>query len=70
MKEIPILYSTGCPKCKYLKQLLDGLHIEYVICDDVEHMLNLGLDRVPVLFVDNMYLNYNEAVEWISSQKE
>lgn len=68
MKEIPILYSTGCPKCSVLKKKLDEAHLEYEVNNDIEHMKNLGIDQVPVLYVEGLYLEFKDAVDWIKDQ--
>ena len=68
MKEPPILYSSGCPKCGVLKKKLDEKHLEYIENNDTEMMINLGIDQVPVLCVDGMYLEFKEAVDWVNSQ--
>lgn len=63
-----ILYSTGCPKCKILKKKLDDANIAYEENNNVDDMLKLGLEQVPVLFVDGAALNFSEAVKWIGEQ--
>ena len=63
-----ILYSTGCPKCRVLKTKLDKKNINYIENNDVEEMLELGFDLLPVLKVDNDILNFTEANDWINKQ--
>lgn len=63
-----ILYSTGCPKCKILKKKLDDANIVYKENNNVDDMLKLGLEQVPVLFVDGTVFNFGEAVKWIKEQ--
>lgn len=63
-----ILYSTGCPKCKILKKKLDDANIVYKENNNVDDMLKLGLEQVPVLFVDETIFNFGEAVKWIKEQ--
>lgn len=63
-----ILYSTGCPKCKILKKKLDDANIVYKENNNVDDMLKLGLEQVPVLFVDGTVFNFDEAVKWIREQ--
>lgn len=63
-----ILYSTGCPKCKILKKKLDDANIVYEENNNVDDMLKLGLEQVPVLFVDGTVFNFDEAVKWIGEQ--
>ncbi len=63
-----ILYSTGCPKCKVLKTKLDSKGIKYTEVNDVEEMLRLGIDTVPVLFHNNTRMEFKEAVDWTNNQ--
>ena len=67
MTEI-ILYTSGCPKCKVLKNKLDSKNIKYSICSDVEQMTSKGFVEVPKLQVDNVVMNFSEAVKWINQQ--
>jgi glutaredoxin len=61
-----ILYSTGCPKCKILKKKLEDKNIDYVENDDIETMISLGIEQVPVLSVDNKLFQFAEAVKWVN----
>lgn len=62
---VVILYSTGCPKCKILKDKLDVKEITYQVCDDVELIIQKGFKTVPMLEVDGAIMNYNEALIYI-----
>ena len=68
MNKTVILYTTGCPKCKVLKQKLDAKGIEYSENNSKEEMLDMGLTSVPVLGVNQSLLDFKEAVEWINNQ--
>lgn len=61
-----ILYSTGCPKCNILKRKLADKNIEYVEKNDVDEMLSLGIEQVPVLSLNGELLTFVEANEWIN----
>lgn len=63
-----ILYSTGCPKCRVLKQKLDSKSIHYAEENSVDVMLSLGIMQVPVLSVDGKLLSFSEANEWVNTQ--
>lgn len=63
-----ILYSTGCPKCKILKQKLDSKAIPYTENNSVEEMLRLDILQVPVLSVDGKLLPFGKANEWLNNQ--
>lgn len=67
MDEI-ILYSTGCPKCKILKNKLDNKNIEYMEVNNVDVMLGLKIDAVPVLFCGDKRMEFKEAIEWVNKQ--
>ena len=64
---MPILYSTGCPRCKILKKKLSEMGIEYVENNNVDEMLALGFNDVPMLSVDGKLMNFSEAVKWLLS---
>ena len=61
---MPILYSTGCPRCKILKKKLSEMGVEYVENNNVDEMLALGFNDVPMLSVDGKLMNFSEAVKW------
>ena len=61
-----VLYSTGCPKCKILKQKLDSKAISYAENNAVSDMMALGIQQVPVLEVDGELLSFTLANEWIN----
>ena len=63
-----VLYSTGCPKCKILKKKLDEKGIEYSEVNDVDAMLALNIDTVPVLIDGNNRMDFKEALEWVKNQ--
>lgn len=66
----PILYSTGCPKCKVLKAHLDKHDIEYEIVSDKQEMIKLKILSVPVLEVDNVLMDYYKATEWVNTNEK
>lgn len=61
------LYTTGCPKCRILRQKLEHAGIEFVINTDVEEMQAMGFTTVPMLKVGDEVLNFGEAVKWVNS---
>lgn len=63
-----VLYSTGCPKCKVLKQKLDSKAIAYTENNSADEMLGLGITQVPVLSVDGVLLQFTDAVSWANNQ--
>lgn len=65
MKEIT-LFSSGCPKCKVLKQKLDDKKIKYEISEDFDELVQNNLQTVPVLKVNGEYYQFNEAVRMVN----
>lgn len=61
------LYSTGCPKCKVLKAKLDQKDLTYDIETDIEKMKELNILSIPVLKVDDKFLQFKDAVDWVNS---
>lgn len=64
----PILYTTGCPRCKVLKKKLDNAGIDVVICDDVNVMLDKNIIYVPVLEINGELLDFEKANKWVGEQ--
>lgn len=62
------LYSTNCPRCKVLKTKLEQKNIDYRVVDDVDKMIRLGMTEVPQLEVDNVRMNFSEAVKWVNER--
>lgn len=65
---MPTLFSTGCPKCTILKKKLSQKGIEYVEVNDIQQMLDMGLQSVPWLEVDGQMMNFEQANKWINEQ--
>lgn len=62
-----VFYSTDCPKCKVLKSKLDSMGIDYVIFNDVDRMVEMGMTTVPNLMVDGKLMNFKKSMEWLNS---
>ena len=60
-----IFYSTNCPKCKVLKTKLDKINIQYTVNENVDKMLQLGIQSVPALQIDDTILDFGQAVKWL-----
>ncbi len=63
-----VLYSTGCPKCKVLKEKLAQSNVSYKEINDVKEMEAKGIDAVPVLEVDGNMLDFINAVKWVNAR--
>ena len=68
MKERVILYSTGCPKCRVLKQKLDNKGVVYTENNSVDDMLKLGIMEAPVLTVNGERMNFTQAISWLKQK--
>ena len=60
-----VLYSTGCTRCKLVKQMLDVHHVEYTEITDKQAIEEKDFDSVPVLEVDGKCMEYSELLTWL-----
>lgn len=67
MSEV-ILYSNGCPKCKVLKAKLEAKNIAFTENNNLEELISMGIQCLPVLKVNGDFLNFLTANEWVNSQ--
>lgn len=65
-----ILYSTGCPRCEILKLRLAQTGVRYEEVNDMNVMLSLGIKEVPYLSVDGNFLDFRDAIKWLSTLEE
>lgn len=63
-----ILYSTGCPQCNILKEMLQKKNIIFQIENNVEKMKELGFSSLPMLSIDNKILNFKEAFNFLKNE--
>lgn len=68
MEEV-ILYTTNCPICNRLKQMLETKKIQYTTCSDEEKMLSLGIEVLPVLSVNGTLLQAKAAMDYINKHE-
>ena len=61
-----VLFSSGCPKCKVLKQKLDDKKIKYEVSEDFDELMQRNLQTVPVLKVNGEYYQFSEAVRMVN----
>ena len=59
------LYSTGCPRCKLLKQKLDEKGIDYETVYDKFEIFAKGIQVVPVLEAEETLLNFKDAMKFL-----
>ena len=65
---ITIYTTETCPKCKILKKKLQNKEIPYVEIQDIDELIKLNIDEVPVVKVDDDIMNFNEVVTWVNNQ--
>lgn len=66
--EKPILYTTGCPRCKVLEAKLNSKHIEYEIVTDMDVMEQLGIQTAPTLKVAGRMMDFGTSNKWVNEQ--
>ena len=65
-----ILYTTKCPKCQILKDLLNKNCIKFNEINDIEIIKQKGFTHVPMLEDDNnTIMTFAEAVKWMNDKK-
>ena len=62
-----IFYTTHCPKCTILEKKLKEKAIKYFKNDDMDEMLSLGFMSVPMLKIEEQYLNFEQAIKWLKN---
>ena len=63
------IYTTPtCPKCQVLKKKMADKGIEYVECQDVNKMLEMGINTVPWLEVDGELMDFGRANAWVNER--
>lgn len=67
-----IVYSLPtCGQCKVLKKKLENKNISFTVVEDIERMLELGIQGVPVLQLDDgTKLTQMSAIKWVDAQEE
>lgn len=67
-----IVYSLPtCGQCKVLKKKLENKNISFTVVEDIEKMLELGIQGVPVLQLnDGTKLMQIDAIKWVDAQEE
>ena len=64
-----ILYSTGCPMCHGLEDILNTKGIQYTLCTNETTMAELGIRQVPVLSINGNLLKTPQAMKWALGAK-
>lgn len=64
-----ILYSTNCPKCNVLEKKMIQKALDFSVITDFDRreMIKKGFATAPVLVVDEKYMDFSMANEWLNS---
>lgn len=62
------LYTIHCPQCNVLRKKLDAAGISYSMIDDKEWLIANGYTKFPVLEIDDMKMNFSEAINWLKER--
>ena len=63
-----ILYTNHCPRCTTLEKRLQEKNISYETFTDVQKMIDMGFESMPVLQVDEKKMLFKEAVKWVNKE--
>lgn len=64
-----ILYTIGCPRCKTLERKLTEAGITFEHFTNVDEMLKMGMEMVPVLEVEGKRMEFVEAIKWVKERE-
>lgn len=66
---IIIYTSETCPRCKILKKKMTDKNIPFVEeGNNYSTILELGMTELPVLQMDNTFMDYPTANNWVNSK--
>ena len=61
------LYTTKCPKCLVLEKKLVSKGVDFILETDVSPVIEKGYSTAPILQVDDEYMEFPEAVQWVNN---
>lgn len=63
-----ILYTKGCPQCDILEKKLEQKGLSFTIeSENFKKLEDAGIDRIPVLEVDDKLMLFGEAIQYVNS---
>lgn len=65
-----VLYSTNCPRCSVLEAKLKTKNINFEINNNIDEMIEKGIQTAPVLEVYGELLQFKDAIDWINEQED
>ncbi len=68
MEEI-VYFGNGCPKCEILKKKLEDKEVNYKV-GELQEIINAGFRNVPVLKINNEYLDFAKAINYINNYRK
>ena len=74
LKDITVYISDKCPKCNILKIKLNNKGIKYqekiASKEEINDILKTkNIMSLPILKIDDKYLDFTEANNWVNNQK-
>lgn len=63
------LFSTDCPRCRVLEKKLIAANINFQKSSDIQEVIDQGFMSAPVLKIEDKYLDFKTAVNWIKVSK-
>lgn len=63
-----ILYTNHCPRCTILEKKLKEKNISYETFTDVQQMIDMGFESMPVLQIDEKRMPFKEAIKWVNKE--
>lgn len=68
-----VFYTSHCPKCKVLKQLMNKKQIEYIEVDDANNYMPIAEDNnimsMPFAKIDGKIYNTKELQNYITEER-
>lgn len=58
----PILYTSHCFRCNIIMRELSNINIDYEICDNINIIKEIGLTTVPILNIEDKYMDFQESL--------
>ena len=68
MNKIIFYHTQTCPQCKMVEMLLKKNNIQYDSIEDVDVIIEKGIDHTPALNIDGNVLFGKDIIDWIKSR--
>lgn len=64
-----VVYTIGCPSCRWLEQNLNNLNIKYETVTDQDKMRELGMTSAPAMKINDGPLMYLPQIrKWVKEK--